>query len=98
MKSTLIKLALPAIAMMFAGTAHAASQQTNEALNLCKAHVKENFAEADRRKVQRIKTRRSSVEVNFAIREGEESFKGLCLVDNSGELTFTTDRTEVAAN
>ncbi len=96
MKIKLMTVLAAASCTLFAFNANANSK-TNEALNMCKAHVATSFAEADRRKVTKIKTRRSTVEVKFAIREGEQSFKGVCLVDN-GELSFSSDRPDVAAS
>lgn len=91
------KLITAAVAVAVTGFAFSANADNkSEALTLCKAHVKEAFAEADRRKVERIKARRGAVEIKYTIKQSDDTIKGVCLVDN-GELTFTTEGVDVAA-
>jgi opacity protein-like surface antigen len=86
-------IVLAVIAACFASGAQAADK--SKALTLCKSYVNENYADATRRKVTRIKERASSVEVKYSISEAGEKIKGRCLVKN-GEVNFTSDNMAVA--
>lgn len=91
------KLITAAVAVAVTGFAFSANaDDKSEALTMCKAYVKETYADADLRKVNRIKARRGAVEIKYTIKQEDNRIKGVCLVDN-GELTFTTDGVEVAA-
>jgi hypothetical protein len=76
------------IAACFASTANA--NEKSKALTLCKEFVNENFAEANRRKVVKIKERASHVEIKYSISQDDGKVKGRCVVKN-GEVNFTTD-------
>lgn len=91
------KMITAAVAVAVTGFAFSANaDDKSEALTLCKAYVKEAYADADLRKVNRIKSRRSTVEIKYTIKQDDNRIKGVCLVDN-GEVTFTTEDMEVAA-
>ena len=91
------KLITAAVAVAVNGFAFSANaDDKSEALTMCKAHVKEAYADASLRKVDRIKTRRGAVEIKYTIKQNDDRIKGICLVGN-GELTFTTEGVEVGA-
>jgi len=69
-----------------------ASNLSGKAVTACKAHVSELYSGDVSRKVKKIRTRSSGVTVNLRVTADGEKFNAVCLVDNSGELTYTTDR------
>ena len=69
-----------------------ASNDSGKAVTACKAHVSELYSGEVSRKVKKIRTRSGEVKVNLRVTADGEKFNAVCLVDRSGELTYTTDR------
>ena len=69
-----------------------ASNYSGAAVTACKAHIAELHPGELNRKVKKIRTRSNEVTVNIRVTADGERFNAQCLVSNSGELTYTTDR------
>lgn len=97
MKNAVVNLAIATTITVFAVSANAASQESTDALKLCRDHVAAEYPQAESTRVNKIKTRSSGVNVQFSIRDGGEKFKGNCKVKD-GNLEFVDSRKEADAS